>query len=369
MEGNVSHVHLLAEEQVIESLAASDKKNIYVYPITPFVFQKGANNYILKLIDILNKEFTVINKQTRLGIFDMLLKLPKCNIIYFNWIADIADKRFGYIQIPVLFFILVCCKILNIQIAWFVHNDISHTRKHWFAKKVIRRMMMIFSDVTFTHSNELSLIKKMPEIKVFEHPVDEMPFIENVSVPSYDVLIWGSVSPYKGVREFTEFNFASHKMHSQKILIAGKFASEEFYNTIAGYKEDNLELINKVIEENELMDLFAKSRYIVFCYRSASVLSSAALCKTLSYGKTIVGPNIGSFKELGKKGLIYTYDTLDELADLLEELKTNQRYIDQHHIKNYIQNTSWSGFRDFLVKNLKETANEDFEISTSPATM
>lgn len=344
----------------------ASKKRIYLYPITPYVYQKGANGYILNVINILNQEFTVINKSTKLGMFDLLRKLPKCDIIYFNWIADLADKKFGYLQIPVLFFILICSKILNIRIVWFIHNDVSHTRKNWFAKKLIRRMMMLFADVSFSHSNELSLIKKMPEIKVFDHPMDELPMIENTATPSYDVLIWGSVSPYKGISEFAEFNATTNTLASQRILIAGKFSSEELYNHIASVKKDNIQILNSVVEEDELIDLFARSRYIVFCYRSASVLSSAALCKTLSYGKTIIGPNIGAFKELGRKRLIYTYESFEELAQMLERFKASPEFVDQQLIRDYIQHTSWASFKDFLVYYLNEP-NEASSLTPLPA--
>jgi beta-1,4-mannosyltransferase len=330
------------------------KKRIYLYPITPYVYQKGANGYILNVIKILSEEFTVINKSTKLGMFDLFRKLPKCDIIYFNWIADLADKRLGYLQIPVLFFILVCSKILNIKIAWFIHNDVSHTPKNWFAKKLIRRMMMLFADVSFSHSNELSLIKKLPEIKVFDHPMEELDMIDNIVSPSYDALIWGSVSQYKGISEFVEFNAATEKLNEQCILIAGKFSSENLYKNIESLKKDNLEIVNKVVEEDELIDLFTRSRYIIFCYRSASVLSSAALCKTLSHGKTIIGPNIGAFKELGRKGLIYTYESFEELAEMLGRFKSSPEFIDQRLIKDYTQQTSWTSFKDFLVYHLNE---------------
>ncbi len=362
MEENISSALIQVGAKEI-----SCRKSIFLYPITPAVFVKGANNYIIKLIDCLNEDFTVINKQTRLGIFDLLRKLPKCNIVYFNWIEDIADKRLGYIQIPVLLFILICCKIFNIKIAWFIHNDISHTKKNWFAKKMIKGMMRMFADVAFTHSSQLPLLEKMPEIRIFEHPIEDTSFVKHPSTPLYDVLVWGAVSPYKGILEFTEFNHLSNKLDSLKILIAGKFSSPDFYNNILRYQKQNLELRNKMVEEDELIDLFAKSRYILFCYRSASVLSSAALCKSLSYGKTIIGPNIGAFKELGKKGLIYTYDTFEDLADLLVQLKASGNYIDQQLIKQYIRNTSWTHFKNFLVTNLNDTEQVDLELSPSPA--
>lgn len=347
--------------------ATGSMPSIYIYPITPYTFLKGSNDYILRVKEVLASDFKVVNKATKLGILDILLKLPKTNIIYFNWIADIADRRFGYLQIPVLVLILAIAKITRIKIAWFIHNDVSHFRSNWRAKRLIRRIMLLFSDVVLSHSRDFSIAPKIPHLKVFEHPVETRNTVDANTVPEYDALVWGSVSPYKGVLELAKYNHTSDKLENLRILVAGRFNSEKFYNEVSRYKKGNIDFVNRVQEEQELEELFCRSRFVLFCYSSSSVLSSAALCKTLSFGKTIIGPHIGAFRELGKRNLIYTYRSFDDLANLMQSLKTANSQIDQQQIRDYISRTTWDDFGKFLVQHLGngETGNEG--ISPAPA--
>lgn len=339
-------------QNIHSSTPSTKRPSIYIYPITPYTFQKGSNDYILRVKEMLGGEFKVVNSATKLGVLDILLKLPKCNIVYLNWVEDIVDRRMGYLQIPLLFSILVMAKLLGTKVIWFVHNDVSHFRRNWKAKRLIRRMMAWFSDKVFSHSGEFSMAKKLPQLRVFPHPVEEHYFIPANDKPEYDVLVWGSVSRYKGVHELAKYNYESEKLKDVKILVAGRFVSPGFYEEVQQYQKDNIRIINRVLEEAELEEYFSKSSYILFCYSSASVLSSAALCKSLAYGKTIIGPDLGAFRELGKEGLIYTYKNFDEMAALIARLKSGNMHVDQEKIKDYINRTSWEGFRDFLVQHL-----------------
>lgn len=333
---------------------SSKRQGIYVYPITPYTYKEGSNDYILRVKQYLEEAFEVVNQPTRLGILDIILKLPKCNIIYLNWIEDVVDKRFGYLQVPLLFLLLLTCKLTGIRIAWFIHNDVSHSKKNFKLKKIIRKIMMRFADVSFCHSQQLSIKHQVRSLKVFDHPVEETELLKEQSTTDYDLLVWGSVSPYKGIMDFARFNYNSDKLNDQKILVAGRFSSLEFYTEVLQFHRSNIELINKVQDEEALIDLFSRSKYVLFCYQSASVLSSGALCKTLSYGKTIIGPNLGAFKELGEKGLIYTYNSFDELAHMLQGADKHLKPIDKQYIKQYIQKTSWQNFKNFLVENLSD---------------
>jgi hypothetical protein len=78
----------------------------------------------------------------------------------------------------------------------------------------------------------------------------------------------------------------------------------------------------------------------------------------LVYGKTIIGPNIGSFKDLGKKGLIYTYDSFEDLENRLngfEPIEGNTRH--QVCLQQYISQHSWSAFANFTAKAIYGTKN------------
>src|SRR4051794_16833474 len=107
-----------------------DKKRLFIYPNTSETYRKGGNSYIRNLVYYLSDAFTIVNRKTSIGLLDMLLKLPKCDVIYFNWIEDIPDRRFGFLQVPVLAVILLLAKIRSIKIVWFIHNNVSHSRKH-----------------------------------------------------------------------------------------------------------------------------------------------------------------------------------------------------------------------------------------------
>lgn len=334
------------------------KPSIYLYPITPYTYSFGANDYIIKKSSCLSEEFCIINSETRIGLLDIILKFFKTDILYFNWIEDLADKNFGYLQVVLLFFILLACRMFRKKVIWFVHNNISHYPRNKWLKKIIRRMMTMFADKVFTHSRQLDLYNKLSNITCFDHPVEENEFIEDAQEPEFDVLIWGNQSPYKGTGELLQYNRGNKDMQKIRFLIAGCFASKAFYDEIEELKEPNIRIINRVIDNDELLHLFGKSKYVLFCYKKNSVLSSAALSKTLSYGKTIIGPDAGAFKELGEKGLVYTYNSFEDLMHILQYIIANKVQIEKGRISDYVRATAWRNFKEFLITEIKDTASK-----------
>jgi len=325
------------------------RKRLYLYPITKITGRQGGNTYILNLKKYLLQHVDVINEPTGLGLLDVVLKMPKCDVIYFNWIEDVVDKRFGFLQVVLLAGIVLFSKLLNIKIVWFVHNNLSHKKANLGLKKRIVVLMEWGADVILSHSGEARIANSKKQVAVFEHPLDPYTPLPLQPTPAYDLLIWGTVNPYKGVEEFLTFNQSAATLKEYKILIAGKFASPEYFKQIAALKASNITIEDKILSEEELIDYFSKSRFVLFTYNSASVLSSAALCKTLSYGKTIIGPNTGSFKELGQKGLIYTYSSFEALEALLPGLplkETEPGYADA--LQQYIAQHSWPAFARFV---------------------
>ncbi|TCJ14103.1 hypothetical protein EPD60_08820 [Flaviaesturariibacter flavus] len=321
-------------------------KRIYLYPIAQCMFEPGANDYILRVRDCLSGPFEVVNGPTRLGLLDVLRKLPRTDIVYFNWIDDLADRRLGYLQLTLLPLILLWCRLRGIQTVWCVHNNTSHRRSNWWAKKVTERVMARFSDTILCHSRSAHLAPRVARMSFFDHPVSPWQPVPQAAQPGWDLLIWGAVSPYKGVAEFVRHHAADPVLRHRKVLIAGRFSSDALYREVAAAAHPNITLRNEVISEPELRVLMGQCRYVLFCYNSASVLSSGALSKTLSCGKTVIGPAIGAFEELGRRGLIYTYTSLSELGALLEQL--GGRQVDGGQLRQYTEAHSWTRFGLFL---------------------
>lgn len=304
------------------------------------------------LIAALSQEYDIVNKQSSLGLLDLLLRLPKTDIIYLNWIEDIAGKRLAIFQAMLFFLIIFLAKAFQIKIIWFVHNNISHFKKNLWLKKIIVAALAKHADVVIAHSREVTLNIPACKFHSFDHPLEAYNPLESAHSPAYDLLIWGTVSAHKGVKEFLKFNYSSPELSAYRILIAGKFQSQAYYESLRKFLLPNIIIDNKILTEAELEEYFRTSRYVLFTYNSASVLSSAALCKTLSYGKSVIGPARGSFKDLAKKGLIYNYEDFKGLSILLEKLKDQKNILDEAKLKKYIQANSWSCFAEFVIETI-----------------
>ena len=329
------------------------QKALFIFPITNETYKQGANTYIRNLITHLSKEYMIVNKKTTIGLLDLLLKINKCDIIYFNWIEDVPDRRFGLLQIPVLLLVLFIARMKNIKIVWFIHNNVSHTKTRLFFKKLIVGLMKRHATLIFSHSNEVKLDIPRHKIHVFHHPIEDNDPVDIGEAYEYDLLIWGTISPYKGISEFLDFVAATPSFNEYKILIAGKFVTDQYYEEIKNKKATNVKIINKALPEEELKYFFTVSRYVLFTYNSTSVLSSAALCKTLSFEKEVIAPYTGSFKELGNMKLLYNYDSFASLEALLKGLRNgNVKRVDHAALANYIQTTSWNDFARFIVKRI-----------------
>jgi beta-1,4-mannosyltransferase len=330
----------------------SFSKRIYLYPIAQCMFEPGANDYILQVRACLSGPFEVINGPTQLGLLDMLRKLPKTDIIYFNWIDDLVDRRLGYLQLSLLLAILLWCRLRGKQVVWCVHNNTSHRRSNWWGKKLTERIMARFSDTILSHSRNAELARLVKRVAFFDHPLAHWRPVALALEPQWDLLIWGTISPYKGVQEFVRHHAADPLLRQRRVLVAGRFSSEALYREVAAHAHPNVTLRNEVLSEEDLEALMGQCHNVLFCYNSPSVLSSGALSKTLSFGKTIIGPAIGSFQELGARGLIHTYRSFGELGALLEQL--DGTHIDPQELRQYTEAHSWPRFGAFLQGLLKE---------------
>lgn len=324
---------------------------MYLYPLNPESLRKENNSYVRQLVAHLGHDFTIVNRSTKRGLLDALTKFSKTDIYYFNWIENLPTNRFGHLQVGLLAGLLLLCKLSNKKVVWFVHNNIAHSKKHYQIRKIIVRLMASFADLVLSHSSEITVPVPKEKLHIFHHPLEVYQPLPAVEPFAYDLLIWGAVLPYKGVAEFIEFAANSPHMADYKIMIAGKFQSAEYYDRCAQHKSGNVSLVNGFIDEEELIALFAQSKYVLFTYASPSVLSSAALCKSLSFGKAVIAPNVGSFKELGKEGLIHTYNSFPELEILLDELAKNRRAeVNMEALEEYAGTTTWESFSSFVSK-------------------
>ncbi len=333
---------------------------VYIYPITSRN-NTGINNpYIDNLAEALGKHFSVLNRDlpSNKGVFDLFKYIRETDYFLLNWIEDLPDKHMGFIQCLVFFILFPYIKIRGKKIVWTLHNKKSHTEKNTIIKSLLFKMLLNGSDAILTHAQEgLNSIPEGTSKVYFPHPVksDKRPLPSSQAVV-FDIIIWGSIAAYKGIDSFLEFIRKNHDLNKYNILIAGKIIDDTLQKYLEQLSEqyNNITVLNRFIENAELDQLILKSKIILFSYHTKSVLSSGALMDSLFYGKVIIGPDAGAFKDLAEEKIVLTYGDYPELMQIIDQVIGSE--IDMQSLVRrtgeFLENNTWESFarkfQDFL---------------------
>lgn len=299
-------------------------KSIYLYPKTDYKRQESANPYIHLLEKALEKNFTVINKTyLKHGVLDFL-KHKNADIFFLNWIEDLPLKNFGIFQSITFGLFMLFSKIKHKKFIWVLHNIYTHSAKKRLWIRMGFNLMIKYSDLIITHSESgLDFIKKQypdhySKVRYFIHPVNKIVLSENNSQKIYDILIWGTIYPYKGLVDFLKFVNTSAEMKDLKILITGRCPD-------SGYKiclKQNLPLNaiyrDEFCEIEEIAKLAGQSEFILFTYNSPSVLSSGSLMDSIQMRRPVIGPDKGAFADLKNHRFIKTFKNYNEIIEIIK---------------------------------------------------
>jgi glycosyltransferase involved in cell wall biosynthesis len=109
------------------------------------------------------------------------------------------------------------------------------------------------------------------------------------------ILLFGRISYYKGIDILINSMKIVLLTHpDEQFVIAGDFSDNmQLFNKIKD--EDNLVIINKHIEIEELASIISKSKFVVCPYRDAT--QSGVLMTSFAMQKPVVASNVGAFPE------------------------------------------------------------------------
>ncbi len=306
------------------------------------------NNALKKYVNIINQGYP-----TKYGVLNILKYLLRLDIIFFNWIEDLPDKKGGYLQSIVLVFILNYMKARKKKIVWIMHNKLSHHKTNHKLKNFVFKLMLKKSDVIITHAREgiEYADKLMPgiggKIHFIHHPLMKSAIILENSF-KYDIIIWGKIMPYKGIDQFLKY-LKDNSLHEKyKIYIAGSIYPDDYAYEILRYAGPNIIIENRFLTEEELNQRIAESKIILFTYNRDSILSSAALMDSLIYNRHIIGPSSGAFKDLAQEGIIYVYSDFGQLIKIIDEIKDREFSFEKRH-QFMIQN-NWQNFATSIIE-------------------
>lgn len=333
-------------------------KKIYLYPLTARTKNAVINPYIGNLRDALGKNFNVLNAQkpSTTGIFDILRYIRKVDVVFFNWSEDLPSLHRGRSQGIFLLILLQYLKLSKVMIVWTLHNKKSHSDQYSRLKTRLYGQMLKKSDLIITHASEGLDIIPVGKRASFQHHPMSMPntTTKHIQKNQFDIIIWGTISPYKGVSAFLKFLEERDLIRKYRILLAGKITTPDLAKELKTYsqKYDNLELMGGYVETERLIELILASKITLFTYHSESILSSGALMDSLTYGANIVGPRVGAFKDLHELGLIETYTDFDSLVGVVDLLLSSpeENQTRKLRVAEFIEANSWSQFSITLLK-------------------
>lgn len=337
-------------------------KRIYLYPNTARNRNGLHNPYMSHLREALSRHFQIINagRPSNSGITDVVRYIRNMDMIFLNWIEDLPGKHMGVIQTLFFLIMLRVFMLRKIGIIWILHNKRSHYKGHPFLKRVLFKQMLKRSDLIITHAREgLELVPETTRAYYTPHPVRPIERPLSLSGDTrYDLIIWGSITQYKGIDRFLAYLKDQGVLGKYRIIIAGKITTTALRERLQEFARSfqNLTLRDEFVPEPELMQLIGASKLVIITYQSESVLSSGVLMDSLSQLVPIIGPQTGAFTDLAELGLI---DTFEDYPQLLQKIQNQLGpEVDRSKIvagmKRFMEENSWEKFSERLRQLIEE---------------
>lgn len=327
-------------------------KKIYLYPISSRNTNSGLYNpYIDDFTGSIEKYYQVINKSrpSNKGIFDLTKYLLKIDLLFLNWIENVPDRKGGCFQVLFFHSIIPLLRLFGIKIIWTMHNKLSHSSDHIKLKKSIFNKLLKKSDCILTHSSEGIIYaesvanKQNLPVHFFHHPVKDRRG-NSANTCKWDILIWGTLSPYKGILEFLKMLHDKKVENKYKILITGKAVSKEYYKAILGFANNNIIIEEAFIDPEALKLLISQSKIVLFTYAKSSILSSGALMDSIGFGANVLGPEVGAFSDLASEGIISVYKSQDDIIGMIDKLLHQIATNPINNIDAFLYENSWDNY-------------------------
>lgn len=331
---------------------------MYTFTIFPNLINKS-NPYIQDFIDSLNKQegFYVVNPPHKNPLLSILNKKHWGNIFIFNWFESIPDFKYGILQTIIAIFLIISIKFRNKKIIWILHNKRPHANRYKHAKILLGKLIARFSDLIITHATDgIEVVKQNYPYALYKtiflhHPTkNRLSCISKFQqTPIYDLLIWGSITKYKGVIEFVKF-LHSHPCIKYKVCIIGKCASTDIYKELTKSLPRGVSFIHEKVSFEELGKYISKTRFVLSPYFSESILSSGILMDSLSFGAKIIGPNTGAFKDYANEPRlkVYNFQSFNDIPNIITEHKDEKISIEEYEL--FLNGHNWEHFIKEIIK-------------------
>jgi len=333
---------------------------MYVYPITGRFNQGLYNPYVDDLITALSPALTCVNKDypSRIGIFNMLKFWRKTEVFFLNWIEDLPDKKGGIWQMIFFLLLIPAIKLSGKRLVWTVHNKQSHDGRRQGVKAWFIRRLMNTCDLMPTHSREGSTYvarqagkDNAQRVFYFPHPIKrrKLPSLKG-KPPRYDILIWGTMSPYKGIDRFLSYLYERDLANAFCIRVVGKIPDASYKKMLMSFANERICIEDRFISDEALDQAMADTACVLFTYHPEYILSSGVLADSIGAGKRVLGPAAGAFFDLQELGMLDTYHDFDECVEKLHRYKVEAHDMSHGDVAYFTKAYSWQAYGEHLCR-------------------
>lgn len=269
----------------------------------------------------------------------------KHDVIVFQWWSASVAHMYAFI-------LAFCGQRIVIEI----HETIDPLESRiWPIKvyaRVMRRIIWGRADILVVHnmSDFLTLALDydiVHKIRIIPHGVydqyDRVPIDLLDLKDTYDILFFGLVRDYKGVKYLVEA-FKESNLPNTRLWIVGEHWDKADY--LKDTDLDNIIIIDRYVDDIEIEYLFSLSDVVVLPYTRAS--SSGVAHIAMHYGLPIISTRVGGLSDLWDyKGMIYIS------KDNIEDLESKLRYA-FYHCKGkrfpLPERLEWSSIKELWVR-------------------
>ena len=329
-------------------------KKITIYPYIAYKKGERANPYIHDFVEAIeNSGLAVVgNRPSRNPLLSILFPRNWGDITVFNWFESIPDYKYGVLQSLAAVIYVALLKLMRRKVVWILHNKKSHESGNAQLKKWMGKYIAKMANLIITHAEEgLEIVRQqyscaLSKTHFLHHPTKNR-LSGKIAEKKYDFIIWGTITPYKGVKEFLEY-LNRQVEFNPSCCVVGSCSDAQLKNSIRVLADKNHVMFKaESLSFDEIRELTDQSRFVLAPYHSDTILSSGILMDSLSFGAKVVGPNVGSFKDYAKNQQlqVYTFNTFDDLPSILKEhgdepvsFDSYEQFLNHHDWPHFVNN-------------------------------
>ena len=274
----------------------------------------------------------------------------KADAAVLSFVENIAFHKLAILQTGLALLALDIMRLRRCKIVFICHNPRPHQGENRLSRLLLGKLFKN-ADLIVAHTeNTAALVRERAgekKLLFVPHPT-EAP-VHAAAADPLDVLIWGTLLPYKGVAEFLAE--PAVRDSGLKIKVVGDCPDAGLSARIRELANENIRFEQRRPEMDEVASLVAGSRFVLFPYLPGSISGSGTLVDTLRFGGNPVGPDVGAFRELAALGLCRVYHSTEELLEILH----SGWQPDRAAVDEYLSANSWPAFTRAIVERIKES--------------